>query len=188
MWLHLHDISISAWLSNTLLRCQLVDKLFPHWMEQEHCNGRTTCIQTSLRNTDTCVTIDFSQQHRTKNILLPHKNISILIFPPYSLLTSASGGESDNILESWEKANGCKVAKKQWKNKHCMKPCWKKRSQVYILGSSSRQETEKVLIVSVLSLRTFCWGIKELILSFLYIFSFIAVALGIMVPSIELIG
>ena len=157
-------------------------------MEQEHCNGRTTCIQTSLRNTDTCVTIDFSQQHRTKNILLPRKNISILIFPPYSLLTSASGGESDNILESWEKANGCKVAKKQWKNKHYMKPCWKKRSQVYILGSSSRQETEKVLIVSVLSLRTFCWGIKELILSFLYIFSFIAVALGMMFPSIELIG
>ena len=51
-------------------------------MEQEHCNGRTTCIQTSLRNTDTCVTIDFSQQYRTKNILFPHKNISILIFPP----------------------------------------------------------------------------------------------------------
>ena len=87
-------------------------------MEQEHCNGRTTWFQTSLRNTDTSVTIDFSQQHRTKNILLPHKNISILIFPPYSLLTSASGGESDNILESWDTENGWKVAKismKKWK-------------------------------------------------------------------------
>ena len=28
------------------------------------------------------------------------KIFCILIFPPYSLLTSASGGESDNILES----------------------------------------------------------------------------------------